>query len=298
MCFDTYTVRLESLLLKRFASQRRRVAGEWRVWLECRRIANETRPISPVTVQKLITGLRRDAAISLVDGVPGVYLVTAAFADLLPVSDEQVIQEAHPVAVFSHQTALAYHALTDQLAVSITITEYAGHEPFRIPLGTTPEEWHGLSLPLGSRPKRTGRVPVHWFRTKAEWDFGHEVGYSQGQPIYVTDMERTLLDALRSPAEVGGPALMLRAWKRAGPALTVGRLIAHTERFGQPVLRQRVGYLLTELGHDHPRLADWRANLQRGSSLRLVAAEPYSATHSADWNLSLNVPPAVLAELH
>jgi predicted transcriptional regulator of viral defense system len=249
-------------------------------------------------VPRLAARLRREASIVAVPGVPGVYLVTAAFADLLPVSDEQIVQEAHPAAVFSHLTALVSHALTDQLPAGITITEYSGGEATRIPLGTTPEEWHDHPYPVGRRTRQVGRVPVHWFKTRGEWDFGHQVGYSQGQPIYVTDLERTLLDALRSPAEVGGPALMLRAWKQAGPSLNVDRLVTYADRFGQPVLRQRVGYLLGQLGRDHPRLAGWRADLRRGGSLRLVASEPYSATHSPEWNLSLNVPPAVLAELH
>ena len=43
---------------------------------------------------------------------------------------------------------------------------------------------------------------IHWITTKPEWDFGITIGYLQGIPISVTDIERTLLDALRFPRQV------------------------------------------------------------------------------------------------
>ncbi|MFO0850334.1 MAG: hypothetical protein U0871_17510 [Gemmataceae bacterium] len=227
-----------------------------------------------------------------------VYLIDVAFADIIPATEEQIVQEANPSAVFSHLTALVHHGLTDQLPSQVQVTHYADPQPVRTPLGTSPEEWHELEPPPARRPKFVGEVPVRWYTTKGEWDFGWEVGYSQGQPVYVTDAERTLIDILRAPAEVGGAVLVFRAWRQAGPALRVGRLVEYVDRFDQPVLRQRVGYLLGQLGHDHPRMAEWRAKLQRGGSLRLIASEPYAREYSPEWNLSLNVPPAVLAELH
>ena len=102
---------------------------------------------------------------------------------------------------------------------------------------------------------------------------------------------------MRSPAEVGGPVVVFRSWKAAKERLRTDRLIEYTERFDQPILRQRVGYLLTELGLAHPQLREWQRHLQRGGSLKLVASEPYAPTYSADWNISLNVPSEVLNEL-
>ena len=50
---------------------------------------------------------------------------------------------------------------------------------------------------------------------------------------------------------------------------------------------QRVGFLLGKLGRTHPKLEEWRRELQRGGSVRLVASSPYAETYSAEWNLSL-----------
>src|SRR5262249_42707299 len=109
--------------------------------------------------------------------------------------------------------------------------------------------------------------------------------------------ERTLLDVLRSPADAGGAAVTLRAWRQARAILNLDRLVQYTERFGQMILRQRVGFVLEALGLHHPQLTAWKKKLLRGSSVKLVAAEPFAPEFSPEWNLSLNVPSSVLAEL-
>jgi predicted transcriptional regulator of viral defense system len=138
---------------------------------------------------------------------------------------------------------------------------------------------------------------VDWSQTKGEWDFGQTVTFSQGMPIYVTDLERTLLDTIRHPDKSGGIVAVLHAWRTAAHTLNVDKLVGYVDRLGQPVIRQRTGYLLQTLGLAHPRLRQWQQNLQRGGSMRLVAKAPYSPTYSSDWNLSLNVPDTILAEL-
>jgi predicted transcriptional regulator of viral defense system len=286
-------------LLRRFAAERRRIIGTWRILIECRRIAEAKGGPLPEadSVQKVLRELFRQSALAEIEGVPDVYRVDVPYADVIAVTEEQIVQEANPQAVFSHLTALAYHSLTDQIPGSIQATHYTPPDPNRIPLGTAPEEWAGLSLPKPKRPKRVGTISVQWFLTKGEWDFGHSVNYSQGLPIYVTDVERSLLDALRAPEEAGGIALVLRAWRQAKTILDLDRLVRYTERFGQSILRQRVGFLLETLGLTHRRLNTWKENLLRGSSVKLVAAADFSPTFSPAWNLSLNVPSAVLAEL-
>jgi predicted transcriptional regulator of viral defense system len=79
------------------------------------------------------------------------------------------------------------------------------------------------------------------------------VGYSFGTPIYVTDVERTLLDALRFPDKSGGVAKVLQAWRSAG-AVDLDKLIGYADAYDNQVLRQRVGYILDQLGRRHPQL--------------------------------------------
>jgi predicted transcriptional regulator of viral defense system len=234
--------------------------------------------------------------LSNVQGVHGVYVVVAPFASVVPISDEQIVQEANPWAVFSHATAIAHHGLTNDIPQHLTANYIRSPRANRIPLGTTPDDWIELEMPLGSRPRQIGPVTVNWIRTKEAFDFGHCVSSSQGIPIYVTDVERTLLDALRAPAKCGGVQATLQAWKRALGSLNQKRLIQYTERFENAVLRQRVGFLLELAGVSDPSMDKWRKSLLRGGSVRFVAGAPYASSYSERWNLSLNVPAGLLEE--
>lgn len=234
----------------------------------------------------------------VLEGISGVYVVDVPYANLLDVSEEQIVQEADPRAVFGFLTAMTHHGLTDLLPKDIHAIQFEGGDRSRrLPLGTMPEDWaDGLPGPLGKRPTRVKGVKVHWTEMKGDREFGITIGYSAGLPVYVTDVERTLVDAIRMPEKCGGIAKVLHAWRNAND-LDVDKLVGYTDRYGIQNLRQRVGFLLERLGRPHPRLGEWRARLQRGGSVKLVASEAYSGTFSAEWNLSLNVPAAVLGIL-
>ena len=222
-----------------------------------------------------------------------VYLVVSPYALAIPVSDEQIVQEGNPQCFFSHLTALAHHGLTDVIPNRVYASTPVA-ESHRLPLGTTADDWFELPSPLAQRPPELRGVPVVWSRLPDENGVG--VAFSQGASIYVTDVERTLLDVLKEPAKSHGITTVLKAWRQGSETWDIDRLVDYAES-GGPIMRQRVGYLVERLGQSHPGLDDWKRHLQRGGSLRLVAGEPYSAVYSDEWNLSLNVPPAVLGVL-
>ncbi|MCC6958630.1 MAG: hypothetical protein IT301_02185 [Dehalococcoidia bacterium] len=116
--------------------------------------------------------------------------------------------------------------------------------------------------------------------------------------IWVTDLERTLIDAIQNPSLCLGIANVLRAWRIGARDWNLDRLIAHAEQLeAGPVMRQRVGFLVEALGGRHPTLDQWRDRRERGGSLKLVAANPYSSSFDPRWNISINVPQAALGEL-
>ena len=67
------------------------------------------------------------------------------------------------------------------------------------------------------------------------------------------------------------------------------------EVYDVAVLRQRVGFLLEELGLTHPHVQEWPARAQRGGSSKLLGTAPYVNTYSERWSLSINAP---LTSLH
>jgi predicted transcriptional regulator of viral defense system len=291
--------KISSHFLAACATDSRRVVGAWRFEVLCRRrrFVEEFGVVTESNRVSLIRQMLRQGQLSPIEGVRGVYLIDVDFAKAVPYTDELIIQEALPLGVFSHLSAIAFHALTDVPPPRMYATVFRPPTRQRLPLGTFAEDWVDEEIPAGSQPQHVRNVDVEWTATRSLWEFGITIGHSAGLPIYVTDVPRTLLDTLRAPEKCGGFISILRAWKQVTGSLDVDALMTYAERFESPLLRQRVGFILEELGVEHPRLNEWRTSLGRGGSMKLVADQPYSPTFSERWNLSINLPATLLDEL-
>jgi len=285
--------------LREFANNRRRVISDWRIHIVARRLARaENAPLPDERKAMAIRGeLSLLGELASVEGVNGVYTINTAYANLLEVSEEQIVQEANPWAYFGYLTAMAYHGITDLSPKEIYAITSWSDKSGRLPLGTTVEDWVDVTKLLTSRmPKRVGQVPIQWTQPSVDRTFGIIVGHSFGIPVYITDVERTLIDVLNAPGKSGGIAKVFEAW-RAAEDFDVAKVVSYADAYDNAILRQRVGFVLEKLGRSHPRLTAWQSGLKRGGSVKLVASSPYSDTFSVEWNLSLNVPPSVLAIL-
>ena len=288
---------ITSLILESLAKDRRAVAADWRIQIAYMRVAlSGSFALPDVTkTNQLIKKLQAVGDVERISGISGVYRVTVPYASVLSSPDEAIIQEANPIAVFSHFTAAQYHNLTYEIPNEFHLTQY-GKSSVRLPLGTTPEDWIDVPEPRQRTPNSIHGEQIHWHKAKTEWDFGHTLGHVQGYPIYITDVERTLLDALRFPHRCGGATEVLRIWRRAIDNLNLDTLIDYVEQFKQTLLRQRVGFILERLGEPHPKFDEWAANSVRGSSAKLFANLEFSPDYSKRWNLSINAPDAILSE--
>lgn len=290
---------ISSHILRVLAAERRAIVADWRFYLAYLRVATSegfALP-DPSMVNKQVARLIAGGDIQHIEGVHGVYRVTAPYASVLPGSEEAVLQEANPVAVFSYFTAVQYHNLTYEVPKSFHLTHYP-LPTNRLPLGTTTEDWTELPDPKRRRPKSINNLPVSWHSAKQEWDFGHEVGYLKGSPVYVTDLERTLIDITRFPQRAGGPGEVLRSWAKAKSRFDKESLIRYTVRFGQSLLKQRVGFILECMHESHATLDEWATSSVRGSSARLFGKLDFSSSYSTRWNLSINFPIEILQETH
>lgn len=237
--------------------------------------------------------------LSSIEGVQGVWRVDAAYASVVPYSQEHIVQELQPLAALGFQTAIEYHGLTDQVTGRrIFVAWFTSNATHRLPLGTTPEDWAERAVPAAKRrPKTVEGIDVLWQKEPGDRDFGVVVGFVLGLPVYITDLERTLLDILREPELAGGPGAMIATWKRAAERLNAAKIVEYTNQFGIRILRQRVGFLLEALGHSVRGLEAWRTTLLRGGSVKLIASAGYSPHYSERWNLSLNAPTEILRPL-
>jgi predicted transcriptional regulator of viral defense system len=131
---------------------------------------------------------------------------------------------------------------------------------------------------------------------KSDRFFGVALYRPQHDPVRVTTPERTLLDGLLHPELCGGLQTVLSAWRQARDLLDLDTVVTLVDRFDVAILRQRAGFVLDELGLDHPAAAAWPALARRGGSSKLLGSEPYAPTYSERWSLSINAPIAALRE--
>jgi predicted transcriptional regulator of viral defense system len=229
-----------------------------------------------------------------VRGVSQLYEVTVPYARTRHIEEDEVLMEVHPYAALSHFSALVFHGLTDELPKGITATVSLDGKGDLLPIGTEPGDWEDLSLVRGRTLDRILGRPVDWHQVKPERFFGLGVYAQRGYPVRVTTPERTLLDVLQAPELSGGRENVLRAWALAQDTLELDVLVHSVDRLNVGLLRQRVGFILEELGLSHSRVEDWQGMVRRGGSSKLLASAPYAPEHSDRWNLSLNAPIAAL----
>jgi len=240
--------------------------------------------------------MRQRAEIQPIEGFRHLYEVTVPYARQGFIDEREVLFELHPYAVLSHLSALVFHGLTEEQPKGMTVTVSADVSGGLLPIGSSPLDWEGVPRPQGIRaPKILGR-PVEWLKAKPERFFGFAEYQPLGFPVRCTTPERTLIDGLQNPNLSGGIANILCAWVLARDMIDLDALTHQVERYGVAVLRQRVGYVLEQIGLSHPKLDRWRHSSHRGGSSRLVASEPFASTFDERWNLSLNAPIDALRE--
>lgn len=295
---------MSQALLTSLAGEQRQVLSEWRALILLRRATfalpqSERRwqqlPLQEADLRPLFRQMQGRGEVAPLPKLRRLYQVTVPYARLRPLEEDEVLMEVHPFAAVSDFSALVFHGLTDELPRDLTAVAPLDGAGDLLPLDTEPRDWEGLPMVRGRTPDRILGSLVRWRQVKPERYFGLGVYQPHGYSVRVTTPERTLLDVLQHPDRSGGIGNVLRAWWLARDTLDLDRLVHYVERFDIALLRQRVGFILEELGLSHPALAAWQATAQRGGSSKLVSALPYSPEFSERWSLSLNAP---LAPLH
>lgn len=292
---------LESLE-EQLAAGRRRVVSDWRAMLLLQQALKAVPEnaqrwrAAPVNISQARTLLQRLAASGNLDSYPSyphLYRVVSPYARQDPIEEDEILMELHPYAALSHQSALVFHRVTDQLPKNIHASIPSGRSPGLLPVGTKRSEWYpGMSSIRGRIASAIGEVPIDWHRL--EKFFGYAEYSPRGYPVRVMTLEKTLIDGLAAPQWCGGLNNVLQAWIGARDALNPKSVIKFTEMQGVGVLRQRVGYVLERLGLSDPQLDIWAAKAARGGSSKLLASAPFASAFSERWMLSLNASTAPL----
>ena len=170
---------------------------------------------SPTAANQLLTQYRRRGYI---DQVRRDLWTVLGLVDRQPVASRYQIGSAiTPDACVSHHSAFEFHGFANQVSYEMCVTS---------PTRFTPFEYDG--------------VTYRWLAPRLT------IGLEAHSPgVSVTDLERTVLDAINDLTKVGGLEELLTSLD-ALPYLDPVRLISYLTAYGKQVLYQKTGYLLAQ----------------------------------------------------
>ncbi len=97
------------------------------------------------------------------------------------------------------------------------------------------------------RPLTFKHVTVQFVTVTKKKFFGYEKAKIDNEEVFVSDMEKTLLDSLDRPELVGGIEAVARFLVLSGPRTDFDKLFLYTKQTGNRAIAVRLGYLLDKL---------------------------------------------------
>lgn len=163
-------------------------------------------------------------------------------------------------------SAMNHHGLTEQI-------------PDRIYL-LSPKTKHCYQGVMAGVSYRILTVPRAKF-------FGATFAWIGQEKIWITDMERTLLDAVLWPQHCGGFTEVAKAFREAGDRPDLGKLADYARKMGRGVAFKRLGIIGEWLGWPKEVLTKWQTFTSKGISL-LDPQGSKSGPQISRWNIRLN----------
>ncbi len=286
------------------APEGRRVLADWRAGVLIRRAIRQGQQVSNAlkrdsstrSVRRLLERLSQAGEFEELEECPHLFLVKSPYALGEPIQEWEVLMEAHPLAAFSHDSALVFHRLTETFPQTFHLI-LPVINPDWLPIGTDDRDWDNEKPPKGRRPETIFGKTVYWHKVKETR--GVQEYRPFGYPVRVTTPARTLLDGLLEPSWCGGIENVFRAWASSKDTLDLPAVLDLVDTFDKSILRQRAGFVLEALGFTSPRIEAWQSKISTGGSSRLLASEAFDAipgNFSEKWRMAINVPTATLTE--
>lgn len=206
----------------------------------------------------------------------------------LPADD--IVCLADPTCYISHLSALQRWGLTNRTPQALIITRPDRQSSLQILKQimreeTGSDETPPVPLRHTSHPEQVRRRKIIVYDTKTA---GSQVQV-RGSQARLATIGQTFLDTLQKPDYCGGMPYVLEVW-HAHAQTYRNEIIEAVDAAESGLVKSRAGYILEErLGIRDPRIEQWKALGQRGSSRKLDPSAPFASTFSETWMISLNV---------
>jgi predicted transcriptional regulator of viral defense system len=148
-----------------------------------------------------------------------------------------------------------------------------------------------VSSPRMMRSRTIQGTEFRFVRCKADDLFGiTELWIDKNEKVFVSDLERTLIDGLRQPAYCGGFSEVAKGFSIKHHAIDPQKLIDYAVKLDIGAVIRRLGYLM-ELYQIGSRIHWDFLQTKLTSTYQLLDPElPAEGHHIAKWRLKLNIP--------
>lgn len=172
----------------------------------------------------------------------------------------EVAIETYPNSYFSHYTAMQYHGLTEQLPKSIYVTyEQLKTENNKSTLLKQKSIDDAFSNDKHRVIKNKTTVyqnrTIYWHSKKVTQSIGIiQRSVFSKKLVGITNVERTLIDAVMRPLYAGGSYEILKAFENAAPRLSVNKLCSYLKKIA-PIYpyHQCIGFYMDKTGLYKPK---------------------------------------------
>lgn len=196
----------------------------------------------------------------------GLYCLSPELLAGIPLHEYEVAMELVSPSAIAYLSAMSFHKLTDQVSSHVYI----------MTIGDFKETNKSSSY----NTYRIKGVTYKIIRTKKEFFFGLEKQWVGGRQIFITDLERTLLDGLIRPKYCGGFREVLDAFSQSTERMNVNKMISYAQKIGDTACK-RLGWVLTHCEIKEDVLIPL---LQRKSSSGSFSKLNPSGPHKGVWN--------------
>ena len=201
----------------------------------------------------------------------GIYLILQAGKETIQLNNWPLI--AHEITksrdyFISHYSAMRLHGMTTHPGTEVYITiskrraiKHIGDITYRFIYSKPEHFWGGTS---------------HWV-TKQE-------------QVYISDIERTLLDGFSRPELCGGFKDVVRGLWNSQHKINWGKLLEYAKKYHNKAAIKRLGYIATMLELEHPYSTELMTICQASQGYnQLDPTAPSIGSHIKQWGLLINI---------